>query len=77
MSYGNIYWYFSSARLDFALLVDRQMQQGKCRIGIRGDICVFCFRDYWRRLAVWAGRNHIEYSFDYRLFSGIFRLGSR
>lgn len=43
MSYGNIYWYFSSARLDFALLVDRQMQQGKCRIGIRGDICVFVF----------------------------------
>ena len=39
------------------------MQQGKCRIGIRGDICVFCFRDYWRRLAVWAGRNHIELIF--------------
>lgn len=43
MPYGNIYWYFSSARLDFALLVDRQMQQGKCRIGICRDISVFAF----------------------------------
>lgn len=44
------------------------MQQGKCRIGICRDISVFCFRDYWRRLAVRAGRNHIEHSFDYCLF---------